>query len=39
MGYFGENKAEQVEDLTKHLLENREEKVRENVRRKIDKKK
>jgi hypothetical protein len=39
MGYFGENKAEQVDDLTKHLLENREEKVRENVRRKIDKKK
>ena len=38
LSYFGEKKMEQVEDLTKHLLENREEKIRENVRRKIDKK-
>ena len=36
--YFGENQMDRVDDLTKHLLENREEKVRQNVRRKIDKK-
>uniref|UniRef100_A0A6C0BUM8 Uncharacterized protein n=1 Tax=viral metagenome TaxID=1070528 RepID=A0A6C0BUM8_9ZZZZ len=39
LSYFGDNKIEQIEDLTRHLLENREEKIRENVRRKIDKKK
>ena len=38
LSYFGEQKMEQVEEITKHLLENREEKVRENVRRKIDRK-
>ena len=38
LSYFGEKKMDQIEDLTKHLLENREEKIRENVRRKIDKK-
>jgi hypothetical protein len=29
---------DKVNDLTQHLLENREEKTRDNVRRKIDKK-
>ena len=38
LSYFGEQKMEQVEEITKHLLENREEKVREHVRRKIDRK-
>jgi hypothetical protein len=36
--YFGENHMDKVNDLTQHLLENREEKTRDNVRRKIDKK-
>jgi len=36
--YFGEQHMDKVDDLTTHLLENREEKVRENVRRKIDRK-